>query len=138
MSRDERFSCLIERDADGRVERVTVTVDDGYENHEETSVNGGKADLLAGTLHSILRSGGVTGRQWSTPKPIQLDQGLGSQVWLLLTAVKPLRRHDRIDEVGEGVASMSREEAAYWFSKAHQSRGLRAIRLLLSDDARRR
>jgi hypothetical protein len=138
MSRDQHFECLIERDRDGRVERVTVTVDHGYEEHEEVVVNGSKANLLAGTLHDILRSGGVTGRQWSTPKPIGLDQGIGSQAWLLLTAVKPLRRHDRIDEVSEGVSAMSREEAAYWFSKAHQPRGLRAIRLLLSDDGRRR
>ena len=138
MSRDERFTCLIERDPDGRVERVSVEVDHGYGEREQILVNGNKADLLASTLHNILRNGGVTGRQWSTPKPIQLDQGVGSQIWLLLTAVKPLRRQDRIEEVGDGVAAMSREEAAYWFSKAHQPRGLRAIRLLLSDDGRRR
>ena len=138
MSRDERFTCLIERDGDGRVERVSVHVDHGYGEEETVKVNGSKADLIASTLHTILRSGGVTGRQWSTPKTIELDQGVGSQAWLLLTAVRPLRRQDRIDEVGEGVAAMSREEAAYWFSKAHQPRGLRAIRLLLSDDGRRR
>lgn len=138
MSRDQRFTCHIERDQDGRIDRVTVTVDHGYNEHEQVTVNGNKADLLASTLHTILRDGGVTGRQWSTPRPIDLDQGIGSQAWLLLTAAKPLRRHDRIDEVSEGVATMSREEAAYWFSKAHQPRGLRAVRLLLSDDGRRR
>jgi hypothetical protein len=138
MSRDEHFSCLIERDQDGRIERVSLSVDHGYGDVEEVTVNGGKADLVAATLHDIIRAAGVTGRQWSTPKPLELDQGAGSQVWLLLTAIKPLRRTDRIDEVGAGVAAMSREEAAYWFSKAHQPRGLRAIRLLLSDDTRRR
>ena len=138
MSRDESFTCLIERDADGRIERVTLSVEHGYDDLEEVTINGGKADLIASTLHDIIRAAGVTGRQWSTPKPLKLDQGAGSQVWLLLTAIKPLRRTDRIDEVGAGVAAMSREEAAYWFSKAHQPRGLRAVRLLLSDDARRR
>ncbi len=138
MSRDESFSCLIERDPDGRIERVSLSVTHPYGDLDEITVNGGKADLIASTLHDIIRASGVTGRQWSTPKPLELDQGAGSQVWLLLTAVKPLRRTDRIDEVGAGVAGMSREEAAYWFSKAHQPRGLRAVRLLLSDDASRR
>ena len=138
MSRDERFTCHIERDDDGRIRRVTVEVEHGYDERGKVTVNGNKADLLAGTLHSILRGGGVTGRQWTTPRPIQLDQGVGAQAWLLLTATKPLRRHDRIEEVSDGVAAMSREEAAYWFSKAHQPRGLRAIRLLLSNDSRRR
>jgi hypothetical protein len=71
-------------------------------------------------------------------RPIDLSQTTGAQAWLLLAATKPLRRADRIDEVAEGVAAMSPEEASYWYAKAQRPRGLRAVRLLLSNDGRRR
>lgn len=138
MSRNERFTCTIHRDGDGQVDYIDVEVADAYGHYEHISLNGSRASLLAPTLHQILREGGVTGRQWTTPRPIELDQGPGAQAWLLMTATRQLRRQDRIDEVSEGIASMSREEAAYWYAKAHQPRGLRAVRILLSDDTRRR
>jgi hypothetical protein len=50
-------------------------------------------------------------------------------------AVKPLRRGDRIELVGDGVGRMSREEASYWHAKSHQPGGLRALRVLLTKGA---
>jgi len=79
----------------------------------------------------VLRGGGVKGRTWTSSKPIILDQVTGAQVELVLQAAKPLRRGDRIDQVSEGVANMSREEAAYWHAKSHHPGGLPALRLLL-------
>lgn len=137
MSRHERFSCTIDRDDTAQIVRLTVSADDG-DGQRVVTLNGDRAARLAGPLHDILRSGEITGRQWSTPRPIDLDQTTGAHAWLLVEATRALRRADRLDEVGEGIARMSREEASYWYAKARQPRGLRAARLLLSDDARRR
>jgi len=41
----------------------------------------------------------------------------GLRLALILTAVKPLSRHDRIEAIGQGIQAMSAEEAYYWFSK---------------------
>ena len=137
MSSQERFSCVVERDGDGQIMQLTLSADEG-DALRLVTVNGDRAARIAGPLHAILRAGGVTGRQWSTPRPMELEQTTGAHAWLLLDTTRALRRADRLDEVGEGVARMSREEASYWYAKSRQPRGLRAARLLLSDDARRR
>ena len=137
MTRYEQFDCRIDRDDDGQIVRLQVTVNSS-DPQRTVMLNGDRAARIAGPLHDILRSGGVTGRQWSTGRPIALDQTTGAHAWLLLDATRALRRADRLDEVGEGIARMSREEASYWYAKSRQPRGLRAARLLLSDDARRR
>ena len=137
MSPRERFSCVVERDDDGQITRLTLSTDE-EEAPRVVTVNGDRAARIAGPLHDILRAGGISGRQWSTPRSMDLDQTTGAHAWLLLDATRALRRADRLDEVGEGIARMSREEASYWYAKSRQPRGLRAARLLLSDDARRR
>jgi len=121
---------LIERDEDGRVRSVTLeaVVDEASRN---VTVNSLKATRIAGSVLDVLRSGGVTGRQWSSPRPIVLDYITGAQLELLLVAVKPLRRADRIDRIGAGVATMSREEASYWHAKLRRPGGLPALRVLL-------
>ena len=85
--------------------------------------NGTKASRIAGAVHEIVRATGVGGRVWTSRSPSPLDPISGAQVELLVAAVKPLRRADRIDQVGDGVASMSREEASYWHAT---SRAIRA------------
>lgn len=140
MSRSQRFSCRIQRGEGGQVACLTVSLHDSDTDQtlRTVSVNGHRAERISGALHDILRGGGVTGRQWSSTREIDLEQTTGAHAWLLVEATRPLRRGDRLEEVGDGVARMSREEASYWYAKSHQPRGLRAIRLLLSDDARRR
>ncbi|RME83093.1 MAG: hypothetical protein D6775_09080, partial [Caldilineae bacterium] len=55
---------------------------------------------------------------------------------LLILAVQPLRRVDRVDAIVGGVARMSDEEAYYWFSKCslgpQAQRARRALRILLA------
>jgi hypothetical protein len=127
-SRDS-FSCQIERDSDGRVSAVTLTA-----ANEETSrsmtINSTKAIRIAGPALDVLRAGGVSGRQWATACPIELDYLTGAQLELLLVAVRPLRRAERIDRIGSGVASMSPEEASYWHAKIARPGGLPALRTL--------
>ena len=57
---------------------------------------------------------------------------------LLFTALKPLRKGRRIEEVARAISSMEREEVYYWFSKVtagpEQGRIRRALRILASDE----
>ena len=137
MSRRERYTCLIGRDADGRIAAIEVTAEnlEGVQRH--TRINDSKAPAVAGALHDMLRNAGIAGRQWSSPRPIELGQVSGAHAELLLLAVKPLRRADRVAAVADGVAGMSREEASYWHAKAQRPRGLRALRILLDGGGRR-
>jgi hypothetical protein len=94
-------------------------------------MQGSGATRVASAVHDVLRAGGIKGRSWASSKPISLDQVTGAQLELVLQAAKPLRRGDRIDQVTEGIAKMSREEAAYWHAKSHHPGGLPALRLML-------
>jgi len=138
MNARERYTCTIARDADGAVEAIAVERVDLSGEERKTQLNGTKAPLIVGALHGILRAGGVSAREWAGRRPIELTQVPGAHAELLLRAVGPLRRADRLDEVAAGVGEMSREEASYWHAKADRTRGLRVLRLMLSDDARRR
>ncbi len=68
--------------------------------------------------------------------PFYLDELTGLRLALILMAVKPLGRHDRIEAIGLGVQAMSTEEAYYWFSKCSAGPGAsqaqKALRVLLS------
>lgn len=131
MSRREQYACTVERDHDGRVLSVEVVAADLEGNERFVQIRGLAASRVASAVHDVLRAGGVRGRTWTSSKPIELDQVTGAQLELLLQASKPLRRGDRIDRVSEGVAQMSREEAAYWHAKSGHSGGLPALRMLL-------
>lgn len=137
MSRAERFVCTVARDVDGRITSITVDATDLEGNDRTVFLNGARAARVASAIHEVLRAAGIGSRVWSSSKPIDLDQVCGAQAELLLRAVKPLRRADRIETVGDGVAAMSREEASYWHAKAGHPGGLPALRLLLGEGARR-
>jgi hypothetical protein len=131
VSRREQYVCTVSRDDDGRVLAIVLEATDLEGDHRSTQIQGLAASRVASSVHAILRAGGVGGRVWASSKPISLDQVTGAQLELVLRAAKPLRRGDRIDQVSEGVAKMSREEAAYWHAKSHHLGGLPALRLLL-------
>jgi hypothetical protein len=137
MTRSERYSCRIGRDAEGRVAVIAVEVEDLDSGLRRVQLNSGTAPALAGPFHDVLRAAGISGRQWSRADDIALDAVLGAHAELLLRAVKPLRRLDRIVAVAEGVATMSREEASYWHAQAFRRHGLRALRILIDGGARR-
>lgn len=71
-------------------------------------------------------------------KPFYLDEPTGVRLALILLAVKPLSRHDRIEAIGEEVRAMGDEEAYYWFSKCtagpHARRAQKALRVLLAGE----
>lgn len=131
MSRREQYVCTIDRDDDGRVLAIDLDAIDLEGDERHIRINGQRASRIASAVHDVLRGGGVKGRAWSSKRPITLDQVTGAQLELLLHAARPLRRGDRLDQVSEGVAHMSREEAAYWHAKSHQPGGLPALRILL-------
>jgi hypothetical protein len=126
--------CHVIRDRDGQVRALRVCATDTSGDQRRVEVNSIMAARVAGPIHDVLRASGVSGRAWTSPAPIELPQHPGSHVELLLRAVKPMRRADRVDAVAEGVARMSREEASYWHARSHRPGGLRAIRVLLSAD----
>jgi NAD(P)-dependent dehydrogenase (short-subunit alcohol dehydrogenase family) len=127
----ESYGLRIIRDEDGRIRAIELRAHD-LEGHERSvGVEGVRAAYIAGPMQEALRAAGIKGRQWSEPTPLRLSPILGAQVELLLRAVKPLRRIDRIATVAEGVAGMSQEESAYWHAQASRRHGLRALRVLL-------
>jgi len=86
--------------------------------------NGYKATDLAGSVGS--------------ETPFYLDESSGLRLALILMAVKPLHRQDRIEAIGHSIQAMSDEEAYYWFSKCSAgddaSRAQRALRVLLAEE----
>ncbi|KWW97716.1 hypothetical protein TH66_19625 [Carbonactinospora thermoautotrophica] len=137
MTRSERYTCAITRDRDGRITAVEVAVDDLDGGHRVVRLEGERATHVAAFLQEVLRSAGLRGRQWTSPKPFALSPTLGAHAELLLRTVKPLRRIDRIVGVAEGVAGMSREEASYWHAQTRRRHGLKALRVLLDGGYRR-
>ena len=70
--------------------------------------------------------------------PFLLIEEDGVRLGLLFLALKPLRKHRRIEEVSRAIATMEREEAYYWFSKGTAGADLfrvqRALRIMVSDE----
>lgn len=77
-------------------------------------------------------------RAAGSEKPFYLDELIGLRLALILLAVKPLTRHDRIEAIGQGVQAMGDEEAYYWFSKCSAGpdapSAQRALRILLAGE----
>jgi len=122
VTRNEHYRCVIERDEDGRVAALTVQTTDLEGTERQVRVNGYRAIHLAAGFQEILRSAKLRGRDWTSGEPI---------------VVKPLQRVDRITTVADGVAQMSREEAAYWHAQTSRRNGLRSLRLLLGEGSKR-
>jgi hypothetical protein len=132
VSRSERFTIDVGRSDEGRVLSLSVAAVDADGQFRSLRVNGSTAARVAGPVHDLLRGRGVSAKAWAGSRSIEPPSHLGAQAELLLQAVKPLRRGDRIDQVAAGVSTMSREEAAYWHAKATRPGGLRALRVLLT------
>ncbi len=137
MTHSEHYRCRISRDDAGRVAAIEIWARDLEEVDRTIRVDGHRAASIAGSVQDTLRTAGLKGRQWSESAPFEIVPVLGAQVELLLRAVKPLRRVDRIETVAKGVASMSAEEASYWHAQATRRQGLRALRVLLDGGVRR-
>ena len=70
--------------------------------------------------------------------PFRLSEEDGVRLGLLFLALKPLRKHRRIEEVSRAIATMEQEEVYYWFSKGTAGADLfrvqRALRIMASDE----
>ncbi|MDM3924569.1 DUF7680 family protein [Mycobacterium intracellulare] len=131
MSRAEHYTCLVSRDEDGRILAVEIDVTDLEGAQRAIRVNGYQAAHVAAPLQEIFRAAALRGRQWTTPRAFELSPTLGAHAELLLRAVKPLRRVDRVTSIAGGIADMSREEANYWHAQSQRRHGLKALRVLL-------
>jgi len=97
---------------------------------------------VADHLLTALRANGYKAtdlaRAAGSDDPFYLDELTGVRLALILLAVKPLTRHDRIEAIGQGVQAMGDEEAYYWFSKCSAgpdaSRAQKALRILLAGE----
>lgn len=137
MTRNETYRCVIERDEDGRISTLCVQSTDLEGAERQVQVSGYRAIHVAAGFQEVLKSSKLRGRDWTNGEPITIDSQVGAHVELLLRAVKPLQRLDRIGTVADGVAAMSLEEAAYWHAQTSRRNGLRALRLLLGEGPRR-
>jgi len=97
---------------------------------------------VADQLLHALRANGYRAtnlaRAAGSDRPFYLDELTGLRLALILLAVRPLKRHERIEAIGQGVQAMGDEEAYYWFAKcsggAGAQRAQRALRILLSGE----
>ncbi len=132
MARRESYACTIARNGDGQIVSFTVEATDLEGATRAVTVRSSRAVDAASALRELLRERRVSGRSWTSPEPIALDQVAGTQAELLVRAVAPLRRTDRAVSIADQIAKMSREEASYWHAKAQRPGGLRALRILLT------
>lgn len=68
---------------------------------------------------------------------INLKEEAGVRLGLVLLATDPVSKSRRIEEMAEGVASMTGEETYYWYAKAtgpYGRRLQRALRLFLAEE----
>ena len=100
-------------------------------------------DPLLGTLDQVLaviRRAGYRSTDLSATRraPFQIAEEDAVRIGLLFAALKPLRKHRRLEEVARAISSMEHEEAYYWFSKVTtgpgQGRVRRALRIMVSDE----
>ena len=100
-------------------------------------------DPLLGVLDQALaaiRRAGYRSADLSAKRraPFRIAEEDAVRLGLLFAALKPLRKHRRIEEVARAVSSMEPEEAHYWFSKVttgpEQGRVRRALRIMVSDE----
>jgi len=137
VTRSERYTLTVARTRDGQIESLDLAVHDLDGGERRIHLAAQRASWVAAELQDVLRTSGVPGRRWTSERPIDLAPALGAHAELLLRAVKPLRRLDRVHNIADGVAGMSREEANYWHAQTRRRHGLRALRVLLDGGTHR-
>ncbi len=131
--------CGLSRRADSRGDG------DGSRSHELCRVAGASGDVLRAVMDHLLAALRANdykatdlARAVGSKTPFYLDEFSGLRLALILMAVKPLVRHDRIEAIGQGIQAMSAEEAYYWFSKCTAGpdavHAQKALRVLLAGE----
>jgi len=136
VSRRDCYTCTIMRDETGSLATIEVIATEGDGDIRVTRATGTRLSQVAEPLRRLLAGSGVNGRAWTGSHPLELDGRTGAHAELLLAAVRPLRRPDRLAEVADAIAAMGAEEASYWHAKSLRRGGLRALRILLTEGTR--
>jgi hypothetical protein len=136
ISRREQWTCRLDRADDGDVVAVEVEHQDGNGMQRRVRLDGPQVATVLEPLVALLQRSGVNGRQITGNGAFALGDPPGPQIELLIEAVLPVRRYDRVVGIANGVAAMSTEEATYWHARAHRPGGLPALRTLLAGGRR--
>jgi len=129
---------------DGTAYGVSIAETNGTALHTHTvaTIRPESVRRLTDDIQRALRASGrqptIVGP--SRRLPVDIDEAAGVRLTLAVLATEPVRRRDRVRDILEGIASMSDEEAYYWYAKVTHERvgprGLRSLRLLLAEDYR--
>lgn len=100
-------------------------------------------ELAREAISSILRDAGVS-RGVTSLRPgdsVDLSEAVGTRLAVLMFALKPMRKLERIRKIADAILNMSPEATCYWLSKAvnghnynTQRRHMRALRILLAEE----
>lgn len=125
-------------------DRYGITLEESY-GHTPTpilarKVGGARSGQTGHLLEHIVAAVRASGHRPTALAPhrrgpISLDEAAGVRLALILLAVAPLSRGERVREVAAGIAGMSVEETYYWYALCvgpRSSAARRAIRTLLS------
>jgi len=109
VTRRDRYTCRFNRDESGALTAVELVATESDGDVRVTRVTGTRLSQVAEPLRLVLAAGGVNGREWSGSKAVELNARTGAHSELLLAAVRPLRRADRLAEVASAIAGMGAE-----------------------------
>ena len=127
----ETYILTIERDRAGRISAFDLSIDGLNDTRRHVRLNGYKAPTVTHHLFDLVKRYGVSGRQWSAGRPIELNfRDAGPHGELFMRAVKPVRNVERIERIARVLARMTREEALYWCAKTTRRYGEKALRLV--------
>lgn len=95
--------------------------------------------VIESVLAAVKRSGyRPSDLRPSRQAPFDLREEEAVRLGLLLLAVKPLRKHSRIDAITQRLREMEPEEVYYWYSKSTSSadgrRAQKALRVLIAHE----
>ena len=75
---------------------------------------------------------------WQLANPRALPEEPGVHLGLLLRAVKPIAKMNRVEAIAHGIRALTGEEVYYWYSKcttqATADRAQKALRMLLAEE----
>ena len=110
------------------------------EPQKVVEVSGAVLRTIADNVLDALRRAGYkpTDLSASRREPFQLLEEPGVRLGLLLLAVKPIAKMNRVEAIAHGIRAMTSEEVYYWYSKcttkATADRAQKALRVLLAEE----
>lgn len=129
----------------GRGDTFGITLEETYGDTDTrlsarvTSATAAQTGRVVDAVFAAVRGSGhqPSVLAFTRKQPIRLEEAEGVRLALILLAVAPITKHERIRALVAGINSMSLEETYYWYSKCvgvDANRARRALRTLLADD----